>query len=216
MTPQPDVLDQIAGLRRQMRWLAGGLLGLAAVGLIAAAPMAAGVIRVKGLIIVDDQGRERVLLGAPAPKVAGRREDVTPSLIFRGENGADRLIVGEAPSPIIGGKTFPRIAAAWGMTLFNPNGDERGGMAYLDNGRSVVALDRANAEGVYLTVNEQSGFAGLVTNYASEGTGQYAEAVRLGTKGRIAYLQAMNVDGSPAGALVTGERGNAKLKDKVE
>ena len=52
-----------------------------------------GILRAKGLIIEDGDGRARILLGAPFPKVPERsRQDApTTSMIFLDQEGHDRL-----------------------------------------------------------------------------------------------------------------------------
>jgi hypothetical protein len=66
--------------------------------------------------------------------------------------------------------------------------------------------------------NEQTGFAGLTVNYDS-GLGHYAEGVRLGTKGDVAWLSLedrsegerarLAVSGKEAPKLVTRPQGAA-------
>jgi|GEM_PF-1020545 len=156
------------------------LLGASAVGFVAKDP---AYLRVRGLTVVDARGRARILLGAPAETTGRRRKDAgTAALVILGPQGQDRVIVGEAPNPVLHGKVYPRIAASYGMTIHDSTGQERGGMSFLDNGRGVIALDRQNQDAVEMIVNDQSGFAGLTMNYERP-FGQYKEAVRIGTKG---------------------------------
>jgi hypothetical protein len=211
--PNRTQTDEIASLRRQVRWLQGGMLALFGLGLIAAAPITREVIRTKGIIIEDDQGHDRILIGAPAPGVAGRRKDVTTSMVFRSATGADRVIVGEQPNPVAGGKVYPRISPAWGLTLYNSSGNERGGLANLDIGRSSLSLDRSTADAIGMMVDEKSGFAGLIMNYEGGQIGKYPTAIQMGTVGSKAFIQASNMDGSPAGAMIAGASGRAKLAE---
>jgi hypothetical protein len=54
-----------------------------------------GVLRVRGIIVEDEQGHERILLGAPVPQVSGRkRKDAMTGVLVLGENGADRVSLG--------------------------------------------------------------------------------------------------------------------------
>jgi hypothetical protein len=213
MNLDAELSQQVRSLRRQVRVLQVGLLLLASTVLLAAMPAARDVIRAKGLIIVDAQGRERILLGAPVPSVTGRKVAATESLVFRSESGADRVILGESPSPVIGGKVYPRIGAAWGMVLAGPAGDERGGMTYLDSGRVAFALDRPTGDAIGLMVDDKSGFAGMLINYDSGKLGTYTGAFRVGTSGSHVFVEATNIDGSPAGALTAGATGRAVLSD---
>lgn len=67
-------------VNRTIRWLQAyaGLMTIAIVVLfIRSATATDGVLRVRGLIIEDGAGRERILIGAPIPEAANRvRTDV--------------------------------------------------------------------------------------------------------------------------------------------
>jgi|SRR5271157_197970 len=101
------------------------------------------VLRVRGLVIEDSQGRPRILLGAPVPKATGRkRQDDSTGIILVGENGADRITIGvPTPPPQIGGRVAQRMSPGAGLVIDDMNGNERGGIAVLDNGRGAVCLD---------------------------------------------------------------------------
>jgi hypothetical protein len=189
---EPDeIARRFASLETQVRrqriaLVALGLAGAACL-LMALAP-ASSVIDARAIRIVDDLGRPRILIGAPPPSDGRTRKDAqTSSIVFLNENGIDRLIIGQAPAPRIAGRTYPRIANGYGVALHDEHGSERGGMAFLDNGRGVVALDRAEGDAVALIANDKTGFAGLTVNYENR-VGQYQEGVRIGTKGDEAWL----------------------------
>jgi len=190
------------------------MVAFVAVGLLAAAPASYDVIRAKGLIIVDDQGRERILMGAPAPPVPGRAKAPTESIVFRSETGADRVILGEQPGPQLAGKLYPRVATGWGMSIATRDGDERGGMTYLDDRGAAISIDRPTGDAVGMMVDEKSGFAGLVVNYDNNGVlHSYPTALRVGTNAAHAFAEVTNRDGTPAGALVAGSGGHARLAE---
>lgn len=182
-----SLLDRVSQLEKQVKRqrLIGTVCGLCLLGagftsFVAKDP---AYLRVRGLTVVDSQGRARILLGAPAETIGRRRKDATTaSLVILGPQGQDRVILGEAPNPVIHGKVGQRIAPAYGVTIHDSTGQERGGMCFLDNGRGVIALDRQNQDAVEMVVNDKSGFAGLTMNYERP-FGQYKEAVRIGTKG---------------------------------
>jgi hypothetical protein len=213
MNLHAELSQQVRSLKRQVRTLQAGMLLLACTVLLAAMPGARDVIRTKGLIVVDSQGHERILLGAPVPSVTGRIVAPTESLVFRSESGADRVILGESPSPVIHGQVYPRVGKAWGMVLANPAGDERGGVSYLDSGRVAFALDRPTGDAIGLLVDDKTGFAGMLVNYDSGKLGIYSGALRVGTSGSHVLVEATNVDGSPAGALTAGAGGRAVISD---
>jgi hypothetical protein len=121
----------------------------------------AGVLRARGLVIEDREGRQRILLGAPVPKRSGRlRQDETVGLLVLGENGTDRVALGApTPDPQSGGTVSRRIGAAAGLMVADKNGNERGGFAVLDNdGRAVLGLDyQSGGEAITLAVLPEEG-----------------------------------------------------------
>jgi hypothetical protein len=136
------------------------------------------VLRVRGLIVEDAQGKPRILLGAPVPKVAGRkRQDDDTGIILIGENGADRVAIGiPTPAPQIGGKIGHRISPGAGLVVDDPDGNERGGIGVLDNGRAAICLDYPNPigrEAVCLGVLPEV-LAGLVINAPTGDNGERA------------------------------------------
>lgn len=192
MTPKKEELAELLGriqrlesqLKRQRR--AGGATLLLTILAIATGFVASNsaYLRVRGITVVDETGKARILIGAPTDNYGRTRKDAaTASLVVLGPNGQDRLTLGENPNPRINGKTYPRIAASYGLTIHDVSGQERGGVAFLDNGRGVIALDRPNQDAVELIVNDKTGFAGLTMNFERP-FGQYKEAVRIGTKGQ--------------------------------
>lgn len=113
------------------------------------------VLRVRGLIVEDAMGRERILIGAPVPAVSGRkRRDDTVGFIVVGENGADRVaLAAPVPEPQTQGVVAKRIGNAAGLVLDDENGNERGGMGVLDNdGRVTLGLDYPNGTGEAITM----------------------------------------------------------------
>lgn len=183
---------KLAGLQKQLRRqrVAIVTLTLSGAGLLTAgfAQPVPDTLTVKGIRVVDGEGRPRILIGAPPPIEGRVRTDAqTASLVVLGPDGRDRVILGESPNPHLGGKTYPRIDAAYGMVIHDQAGSERGAMAFLDNGRGVVTLDRPGGDAVAMLVNDRTGFAGVTVNYANP-IGQYAEGVRLGTRDDTAWL----------------------------
>jgi predicted regulator of Ras-like GTPase activity (Roadblock/LC7/MglB family) len=195
--------DTLAALRRQLAWQRA-VLGLV---LVSMAVMAGGwffsrsdVIRTRGVVIVDAEGHDRILIGAPVPvSVDRKRKDAeTAGAVFLGPDGADRLIVGEAPGPMIKGKSGTRIAAAVGLTLHDPKGNERGGIGFLGNGRAVVALDRASGDAVGMMVDDATDFAGIAIAYPAPAADW---AFKLGTTGREMAFDVYDPQGAIRGEL---------------
>ena len=155
----------------------------------------AKVIHAKGLIIEDNSGRARILLGAPFPSVPERvRKDVTGTdLVFLDEEGYDRFRVGETLPAMPG---FHRIGSAYGATILDTKGNERGGLGFLSNGstvnRAVIALDRpynpsVSADAWGAIVDDASGFAGTAFMYPPQGDHDQ-EGIMIGTKGNKAFI----------------------------
>ena len=140
--PNETQLEEVERLRKSLRRTqAMAASALAAVGLMLLMGAARGpqVLRAKGLVIVDEHGRDRILLGAPTPESTGRnrKDGQAESLVFLGEDGADRVIVGQTPNPHFNGHTSQRIAEDWGLIFSDPSGNERGGLGFLGGGTCI-------------------------------------------------------------------------------
>jgi hypothetical protein len=194
--PTSAVLDpgvEIEHLRREMHRLkslvailALGLVIVAVAGFHQAIP---SVIRARGIIIEDQAGRERILIGAPIPTAqnrvrtdtarvaqmwAGRFPDRAQymtwykgyrhsmdGMLILDENGIDRVAVGDSvPDPNIG----KRIAPSTGIIINDQEGFERSGYGLLNvNGqyRVVLGLDsKRGTEGLALALRDD-GAVGL-------------------------------------------------------
>ena len=57
------------------------------------------------------------------------------------EKGTDRIVIGPVPDPQILGKRVRRRSAGTGIQLNDANGNERGGLAIMDDGSVVVGID---------------------------------------------------------------------------
>ena len=131
------------------------------------------VLKARGLVIVYDNGRERILIGAPLPGAANRvRTDTARvrelwskrfgnpeqymkwyrdynhqanGILILDEQGFDKVCLGDGvPDANIG----PRIGKQTGLVFCDPEGFERGGIGVLNVGekqnRVVMALDGEN------------------------------------------------------------------------
>ena len=125
------------------------------------------IIKTRGIIVVDEQGRERVLIGAPIPQAKNRVftdktralaawKDKMPEsgkfywdkfddlhkasvgMLVLDENGFDRVAVGDQlPDP----NTGKRIGMPTGITIHNEKGYERAGLGMIKVGdRTQVGL----------------------------------------------------------------------------
>lgn len=140
------------------------------------------VLRARGLVIVDEAGRERILIGAPIPDADNRvRTDMARvediwgprfprayidefyptyrhrmhGMLVLDENGFDRIALGDSvPDPNIG----QRVGPASGVLINDAEGFERSGYALLDVDsvyRVVLGLDGDDGrEGVVLSLHD--------------------------------------------------------------
>jgi len=206
MTDSVDFRNEdLQHLQRQITWLRAGLiialLLIVGLALMLFVHQPQGVIRTHGIVIVDAQGRERILIGAPVPTTTERtrKNAETQSIVFLGADGADRLILGQAPGPYINGKAYPRIGDAYGFVLHDEKGNERGGFAYLNIGRVALGLDRPGGDAVGLMVDDKSKFAGMLIGYADPAA--QGPAIKLGADAGQTNIQLFGKNGHPQADL---------------
>ncbi|MES3032467.1 MAG: hypothetical protein V4813_00570 [Gemmatimonadota bacterium] len=186
--------ERIAALEREVRQqrrmlgVVGGVF-VAVTVLAGFAPATRDVIRTRGIVIVDDKGRERILIGAPIPAAANRLRTNTAraerawasrfpdpkqymrwyadyrhsmhGMLVLDEQGHDRLAIGDStPDPNIG----KRLGASTGLVVNDAEGFERTGYGMLTvagKDRVVLGLDgKDGEEAVVLSVHDD-GRAGL-------------------------------------------------------
>jgi hypothetical protein len=173
ITVEDELLREVARLRRLVRLaLLGCVLVPAGLALVAWATRddaAADVLRARALIIVDDKGRERIVLGAPVPDLkAGKRESAVNGLLILDSLGHDRIaLAAPKPNPRIGGKVYKRASPSTGIQVNDHEGNERFGFGYQDRGRVTVGLDRPGKEAVILVVDDSSNYAAVIVNGAN-------------------------------------------------
>ena len=219
-----SIHERYGHLERRLRRLqVGGVIGLGLLlflfwTVLRAQPTSADdsgqVLRVRGLIIEDAEGRPRILLGAPIPKVAGRkRKDDATGLVLIGENGADRVAIGApTPSPQVKGEVVNRVSPGAGLVIDDPNGNERGGMTVLVNGHGVVCLDYPDPtarDAVCLAVLPEAGFAGVVVNAP---TGVKTDRVGMGVlKNGTSILKLADTNGKERTMLIVRDESPAQF-----
>lgn len=140
------------------------------------------IIKTRGIIIVDNEGRERILLGAPIPAAKNRvRTDLARvkelwgsrfpekyleyyknynhnvnGMLVLDQSGIDRLAVGDqTPDPNIGKRVGPHTGLIWN----DEDGFERGGLGLLKvKGKYRVALgmdsEKSGGEGLTLSLED--------------------------------------------------------------
>lgn len=167
------MLDRIERLERDLRVLR--IYSIAATLLVAIValtafrrPAADDIVRTRGIIIVDDAGRERILIGAPLPnstarlrtnlaraesawagaypkgaymKYYGSYRNAMSGMLVLDEHGVDRVMIGDSlPDPNVG----QRLGSDVGMLINDARGFERSGYGLLTvrgRNRMVLGLD---------------------------------------------------------------------------
>ena len=183
-------MDSIDKLRRTVNYLTWciGLLATCFVGYVWFDIRSdnTDVLRAKGIIIEDEEGKERILIGAPVPFARNRvRTDTARVWKYWGNNeaefmewykdydhrnygilildslGFDRVAIGNHVPDLSFGQ---RIGPLTGMVINDENGTERSGYGLLNiNGQNRVNLgldDKYGMDRVSLTVDE-NGIQGL-------------------------------------------------------
>lgn len=182
---------------------------------------APAVLHLKGLVIEDDQGRARILLGAPFPTVTDRvrQDDTSSAMLFLDPQGHDRFSIGEKLAPQINGavpQNYQKPGEGYGVTLYDQAGNERGGMGFLSNGgtvsRAVFGLDRPSGDAIGAVVDDATGYAGLVAMYPPRSVGVEATGIMLGTQGDKAYLSMQDSQNRPGTSLSVGDKTSPTLQ----
>jgi hypothetical protein len=182
---------------------------------------APSVLHVKGLVIEDEQGRARILLGAPFPTVPERlrQDETTAALLFLDEHGHDRFSIGAKMAPQINGTlpaNYHKPGDGYGVTLYDQAGNERGGMGFLSNGstmsRAVFGLDRPTGDAIGAVVDDTTGYAGLVAMYPPRNVGVEATGILLGTQGDKAYLSMQDSHNRPNASFSVGDESIPSLQ----
>jgi hypothetical protein len=130
----PDVVARLSSLERQLRRTRAFLAATVSVGLcISLIAWRSGepeVLRVRGIIVVDAQGRERIHLGSPVPDpIEGRRVQAATGLVINDTLGLERF----------GLSLFPNGRVVMGFDAPRGTGDDRNRERV-----SIVADERGN------------------------------------------------------------------------
>lgn len=134
---------RVATLERRVRFMFAASVLLASAALMASR-RPADTLRVTGLVVVDAEGRERIVIGAPLStastdaKLAG-----AAWIVILDSLGRLAVAVGQSnPAMDTDGKVLRRIAKSNGINIYDPrNGAERGGMGAFASGQANMCLD---------------------------------------------------------------------------
>lgn len=110
------MMDLERQLRRTRRLVAGLLMLAVGAPVVAWRSSEPEVLRVRGLVVVDEQGRERIHLGAPVPDpIEGKRINPGTGLVINDTAGVERF----------GLSLFPNGRVVMGFDAPRGTGDER-------------------------------------------------------------------------------------------
>lgn len=156
MERMDDITSRLERAERRVRWLGAGMASMATLfGLLLVGCETVGngapadVVTARGLVIVDAEGRQRLVLGAPMGSTSddARLAGTTGITVL---DSAGRLVTSLGMNnPLIqpDGSAGERRGTAYGMTFYDPRtGQERGGIGAFDDGRANVCLDWAGVE----------------------------------------------------------------------
>ena len=136
-------------------------------------------LNVKGIIVSDSKGNPRIVIGAPAYNIKGRkRQDEVVGIVYIDENGNDRLTFGKEPDPMTPNGIMPRFVDASGILIHDKNGIERGGYCVTDDDRALLTIDWPKT-GEAIALSADKDFAALGLFHKSK-IGQYREAITIG------------------------------------
>ena len=143
-----ELRQRLEKTERLARWLTAFGIVLAAALVLGATQGNQEVLTLRGLVITDAAGNERIVLGAP---MASASEDPkladAVGLAVLDSVGRLHVAVG-ANKPLIttGGQLGTRIALDAGLTFYDPrDGRERGGIGAFDDGRANMCIDYGTA-----------------------------------------------------------------------
>ena len=181
-----ELTRSIRSLERKNRLLTGLVLGFAVVGTalvlgiplfrgrLSGNPVAGpdGILRVRGISVVDERGTERVYIGAPV------RE------------------------PLILGKRFPRGGAMSGILLFDEDGTERSGYCTSDGYPNVLfTLDSIGSQHALFMAEPQGDTAFWIWNGVNSykvNVGEAGADLKI-TAGGKPLLEVPATDAAPKG-----------------
>lgn len=138
------------------------------------------ILEVKGLVVKDDQGRPRIIIGAPIKNIKGRnRPDEFYGMAYIDPSGADRITIGSYLDPMTGKGVAPRRVQGAGMLIHDREGVERGGYGVLDDDMAILTLDwPKKGEAIALSSGNIFSAIGI---FHKRPVGQYMEAITIGT-----------------------------------
>lgn len=106
------------------------------------------IIYAKGLVIQNDQGQARILMGFPVDNLNRSRTDTLNGLVFLDEKGMDRVHLGTHGKLFLGGRYHDRLNQGYSLFFNDPKGEERSGYGFSDDDNSIgLGMDYGGEHG---------------------------------------------------------------------
>ncbi len=106
------------------------------------------VIKVKGIVIEDENGNPRIKMGFPFDNEKRIRKDTLNGMVFMDEKGMDRIHLGPHGKLFLGGKYYGRTNEGWSLFFNDSKGEERSGYGFSDDSNSVgLGMDYGGEDG---------------------------------------------------------------------
>jgi hypothetical protein len=155
------------------------------------------VIRTKGLIIEDEKGKPRIVMGHPIPKLDSRlRKDTIYGIALLSDKGIDRLFISDDARRFqANGKINTRtgeIKSAAGFFINDISGNERSGWAFNEGKGINMGFDYPSEEAVSMGVDDRSKGTYFVMNAPTRGR----EKIVLYASNQISWLKLKNSNSS--------------------
>lgn len=168
-------MDSLGALQRRLEVTERRVRRLSALTVVLFAAIALGatnqqqVLRARGLIIVDDAGRERIVLGAPmANATTDSKLATTIGIAVLDSLGKLNVAVGtNNPVMVSAQQRTNRIASSSGLNIYDlRTGVERGGIGVMSDGRANMCLDYSQKlkEAACLSVGANDQHAAVILN----------------------------------------------------
>jgi len=204
----------------ERRWrstvaLAGVLaLGLLAVTIASCVRDPRDILKVRGIVITDAAGNDRIVLGAPIGDVSDDPRLVqTVGAVVLDESDRLNVAVG-ANTPLVysDGSVGTRVADNAGITIYDPrNGGERGGFSAFSDGRVNVCLDYEKPkEAACVVVGSGDAYTAVLLNGTPNDSLFDRVGMFLGEDGS-GVIKVLGGDASPGGLLLQAGTGRARL-----
>jgi hypothetical protein len=207
--------QRVGALERHLRWAGAVIALLAATGFVGFVIPEDEVLRVRGIVVTDAAGRERIVLGAPMSESSSDpRLAATSGVVVLDSLGLLNVCVGtNNPLVMEGGRLGKRIHASAGMTIYDPrDGKERGGIGAFTDGRANICLDYGSGskEAACIAVAPGDEYAAVILNGTPKEKDYDRVTMFLGADGTGA-IKVMGGNDNNGGVMMTAGNGPAKI-----